>query len=131
MPEPGRRGRRRAGERSMQKTLILWLLSAVLVVLFAVLNSEPVTVHLLFGSVHLSLAFIVVLPLFIGAAAGYTLDIVSRLRVKRHVKELEKELARTGAELEALRAKLPPAGESSGEDGGGAETSRGGQGQGT
>ncbi len=115
----------------MQKTLILWLLSAVLVVLFAVLNSEPVTVHLLFGSVHLSLAFIVVLPLFIGAAAGYTLDIVSRLRVKRHVKELEKELARTGAELEALRAKLPPAGESSGEGGGGAETSRGGQGQGT
>ncbi len=90
----------------MQKTLIIWLFTALVFVLFAVLNASPVVVNLLFGSVQVSLAIIIVFPLFLGAAAGYTLDLMSRRKGKKRMKELEKQLAAAETELADLRTKV-------------------------
>ncbi len=92
----------------MQKTLIIWLFTALVFVLFAVLNAMPVDVNLLFGTVRVSLAIIIVFPLFLGAAAGYTLDLFSRGKNRKRMKELEKQLALMETELADLRAKAIP-----------------------
>ena len=92
----------------MQKTLILWLFTALVFVLFAVLNAMPVGVNMLFGTVQVSLAVIIVFPLFLGATAGYTLDLFSRRKNGKRMKELEKKLALAETEIADLKAKLIP-----------------------
>lgn len=89
----------------MQRSLILWLFFAVLVALFAVVNSAPVTVDLLFGQFQVSLALLVLIPLLVGAALGYTLDLPRRLKARSRKKELEQRLARAEAEKAASPAK--------------------------
>lgn len=95
----------------MQRSLVLWLFFAVLVALFAVVNSAPVAVNLLFGEFQVSLALLVLVPLLVGAALGYTLDLPRRLKARGQKKELERKLASAEAEKAAAAAKEAGTGE--------------------
>lgn len=95
----------------MQRSLVIWLFFAVVVALFAVVNSAPVTVNLLFGQFEVSLALLVLVPLLVGAALGYTLDLPRRLKARSRSKELERKLASAEAEKAAGAAKEAGTGE--------------------
>jgi len=94
----------------MQRSLVIWLFFAVVVALFAVVNSAPVAVNLLFGQFEVSLALLVLVPLLVGAALGYTLDLPRRLKARSRCKELERKLASAEAEKAAGAAKESEAG---------------------
>jgi len=87
----------------MQRSLVIWLFFAVVVALFAVVNSAPVAVNLLFGQFEVSLALLVLVPLLVGAALGYTLDLPRRLKA-RFVKVMPKDYRRALTELKAEAA---------------------------
>lgn len=90
----------------MQFFFILWLVFAVAVTLFAALNASPVKVNLIFSSYDASLALVILGSAFIGALAGYTIDLVPRLKSKLRIRELEKKLKQTESDLDSCRGKL-------------------------
>lgn len=90
----------------MQFFFILWLIFAVAVTLFAALNASPVKVNLIFNSYDASLALVILGSAFMGALAGYTVDIVPRIKSKLKIRELEKKLKQTESDLDSCRGKL-------------------------
>ncbi len=90
----------------MQFYFIIWLIFAVAVTLFAALNASPVKVNLIFSSYNASLALVILGSAFIGALAGYTVDMVPRIKNKLRIRELEKKLKLTESDLDSCRAKL-------------------------
>lgn len=90
----------------MQFLFILWLVFALAVSLFAALNAKAVSVNLIFGTYQASLALVIIGSAFIGALAGYTIDIVPRFRNKFRIRDLEKKLKQTESELEMCRGTL-------------------------
>lgn len=90
----------------MQFFFILWLIFAVAVTLFAALNAAPVKVNLIFNSYDASLALVILGSAFMGALAGYTVDIVPRIKSKLKIRELEKKLKQTESDLDSCRGKL-------------------------
>lgn len=83
----------------MQFFFILWMIFAVAVTLFATLNGTPVRVNLVFNSYETSLALVILGSAIIGALAGYTIDMVPRIKNKMQIRELEKKLKQTESEL--------------------------------
>lgn len=90
----------------MQALFLLWLVFAVAVTLFAALNAAPVSVNLIFGSYRASLALVILGSALLGALAGYTIDLVPRIKSKFRIKELEKRLKSVESDLESCRGKL-------------------------
>lgn len=93
----------------MQVLFILWLVFAVAVTLFAALNASPVNVNLIFGSYRASLALVILGSAFLGALAGYTIDLVPRIKSKFRIRELEKKLKAAEAELEGCKGRATAA----------------------
>ena len=90
----------------MQFFFILWLIFAVAVTIFAALNATPVRVNLIFNSYDASLALVILGSAIVGAMAGYTVDMVPRLKNKLRIHELEKKLKATESDLNNSRAQL-------------------------
>lgn len=90
----------------MQFFFILWLVFAVAVTIFAALNGTPVRVNLIFGSYDASLALVILGSAIVGALAGYTVDMVPRIKNKMRIHELEKKLKQTESDLINSRAQL-------------------------
>ncbi len=90
----------------MQALFLLWLVFAVAVTLFAALNAAPVSVNLIFGSYRASLALVILGSALLGALAGYTIDLVPRIRSRFRIKELEKRLRTVESDLDSCRGKL-------------------------
>lgn len=90
----------------MQFFFILWLIFAVAVTLFAALNASPVKVNLIFSSYDASLALVILGSAFMGALAGYTVDIVPKIKNKLKIRELEKKLKQAESDLESCRGKV-------------------------
>lgn len=90
----------------MQFFFILWLIFAVAVTIFAALNASPVKVNLIFNSYDASLALVILGSAFVGALAGYTVDMVPRIKNKLKIRELDKKLKTAEADLDSCRAKL-------------------------
>ncbi len=66
----------------MQKTLLVILLFAILIVIFALQNSAEVVINLWFWSINISLALIVILAFALGALVGILFSIPQRRRKK-------------------------------------------------
>ena len=77
----------------MQRTLILALLLIMVVVVFALQNSDPVQIKLLFWDVESSIALIMTSVLFIGALLGVLFSLPSILRKRDQIAELKEKLA--------------------------------------
>lgn len=90
----------------MQFFFILWLVFAVAVTLFAALNATPVKVNLIFSSYNASLALVILGSAIVGALAGYTVDMVPRIKNKLRIHDLEKKLRQTESDLNNCRAQL-------------------------
>lgn len=90
----------------MQFFFILWLIFAVAVSIFAALNASPVRVNLVFNSYDASLALVILGSAIVGALAGYTVDMVPRLKRNMRIRDLEKKLKLTESDLVNCRAQL-------------------------
>ena len=91
---------------NMQMQLILGLFFAVLIALFALQNSEPVTVRVLvFALEGVALPVIILLTAALAAAATMLLGVSKSLGQKAQVEELRRELAERKAQIAQLQAQ--------------------------
>ena len=97
----------------MQIRLIAALLIALLAVIFALLNSTPVTVNLLFTQFPGSLALILLGAVFVGALLSLLLSAPSTVRRRRtrsegqkRIQELEQGIAERDAKIHELENNL-------------------------
>lgn len=67
----------------MRATLIVSLLTAVVTLIFALSNTEPMEVNLLFGVVEASKAAVLIVAFLLGVAVGLLALVPSRLRKRK------------------------------------------------
>jgi putative membrane protein len=96
----------------MRFGLILSLLLAILAVLFAVQNPQPMEVDLLFVHTEGSTALVLILTFGLGVAVGLLSSLPGRIRARRKLKELRKQHGSSGARSSGTRSQS--ASESSG-----------------
>ena len=75
----------------MQRSLIIGLLLAILVIIFALQNSAPVPVRLAFWDLNPSVALLVILVLFIGAVLGILFSVPSIVKKNKIIEELKEK----------------------------------------
>ena len=76
----------------MQKYLIIALSLAVLLVIFALQNTESVILSLWFWEIQLSMAMLVLLTFGVGALTGVLFSTPTIIRSKRKAHQLKKEV---------------------------------------
>lgn len=76
----------------MQRSLIFALLLILIVVVFALQNSDQLIIKLLFWDVESSIAFIMTLVLFIGALLGVLFSLPSIFKKRDKIHDLENKL---------------------------------------
>jgi putative membrane protein len=76
----------------LQWSLILSLLFAIIIAVFAILNIDPVQVNYLFGSTHLPLILIILFTALLGAAISGFMAMFRSIRADRRINELKKEM---------------------------------------
>ena len=80
----------------MRVGLILSLLLAIVAVLFAVQNPQPMDVHLLFFETQGSTALVLILTFGLGVVVGLLSSLPGRLRARRKLKALQKKKKQGG-----------------------------------
>ena len=78
----------------MRTTLIVSLVIAVIMVIFALLNGQLVSVNLLFFRTEGALALVIILTFVIGVGAGVLGMLPSQIKSQQRVRDLEKQLRR-------------------------------------
>ncbi len=76
----------------MQRSLIFALLLVLIVVIFALQNSDPIPVNLFFWTIESSAALIMTTVLFIGAILGVLFSLPSISKKRDRIEELENQL---------------------------------------
>ncbi|WP_051141309.1 LapA family protein [Salisaeta longa] len=91
----------------MRLTLISSLLLAVLAVVFALQNTATITVNLLFYETRGSAALVIILSFAVGVLVGLLATIPRRMRDRREIKQLKRDLrdAHTPADPKAKKDK--------------------------
>jgi putative membrane protein len=75
----------------MRTGLVLSLLLAIIAVVFALLNPQPMEVDLLFFSTEGSTALVLILTFGLGVTVGLLSSLPGRLRARRQLKALQKQ----------------------------------------
>ena len=75
----------------MRTGLVLSLLLAIIAVVFALLNPQPMEVDLLFFSTEGSTALVLILTFGLGVTVGLLSSLPGRLRARRELKALRKQ----------------------------------------
>lgn len=76
----------------MQWSLILSILFAIVIAVFAVLNIEPVQVNYLFGNTQLPLILIILFTALLGAAISGFMAMFKTIRANKMINDLKKEM---------------------------------------
>ena len=77
----------------MQRSLIFALLLVLVIVVFALQNSDPISVKLFFWDIQSSKALIITSILFIGAILGVLFSLPSIFKKREKIEELETQLS--------------------------------------
>lgn len=97
----------------MRVGLILSLLLAILAVLFAVQNPQPMEVHLLFFETQGSTALVLILTFGLGVVVGLLSSLPGRLRARRELKALKKKQKTDDTDAQPSAAPSKPSDSSS------------------
>ncbi|MCM3710795.1 LapA family protein [Sporosarcina luteola] len=76
----------------MQWSLILSILFAIIIAVFAILNIESVQVNYLFGKAHLPLILVILFTALLGAAISGFMAMFRSIHANRQINELKKEM---------------------------------------
>ena len=90
----------------MQLTVIISMIFAIFIAVFAGLNSTVVPVNLLVVKPEMSLAIVILMSAVIGAAIMYSLNMIKAFKRSRELKTETKEKKALEKEIEALKAAL-------------------------
>lgn len=91
----------------MQKSQILFIISlvfAIIITIFAITNSEPVTINLIYQEVIASQALVIFVSAAIGAVIVSMLGIIKYIKLTMGLKKLKKENEALKIELDGLKA---------------------------
>ena len=91
----------------MRFGLLFSLLLAIVAVIFALQNPQPMDVNLLFFRTEGSTALILILTFSLGIIVGLLSSLPSRLRTRRQLKELQKQVA-SSSDVDDLAGDVPP-----------------------
>lgn len=86
----------------MQKNVIITLVFAIFVALFALLNADKVPVNLVFTEIEISAALVILISACLGAIIVYSLEAVQKIKVKKQCKAAETNLKACQEQLEAM-----------------------------
>lgn len=75
----------------MQIRVIIFLISALIVALFAVVNIQPVTIDFIFGEAEVQLIFVIIISILIGALLMFILASMKQIKMSKQIKILQKE----------------------------------------
>lgn len=89
----------------MQKNIIITLILSVFIAVFAILNSAAVPVNLVFTTINLSAALVILISACVGAIIVYSMDALAKRKTKKIIKENEKTIVRMTTEFQQLRDK--------------------------
>ncbi len=67
----------------MQKNLIIALLFSILIAVFAILNSGTISVNLIFVTLKVSAALVILISAALGAILVYFSDLATKMKLKR------------------------------------------------
>lgn len=90
----------------MQKSFIVVLITAVIVAVFAVLNTDIVNVNLMFVKFPMSLALVILVSAVLGALSMFLMNILQVLKLKRQIKQLSKKLIDSDSKNVDLNVKI-------------------------
>ncbi|MDK2867163.1 MAG: hypothetical protein PWP51_352 [Clostridiales bacterium] len=88
----------------MQANIILFLIFAIVIALFALFNATVVTVSFVFTQIEVSLALVIIISALIGALMVILFDSIKKLKTKKTIKELNKRI--TGLESQVKDKEL-------------------------
>ncbi|QRF24501.1 DUF1049 domain-containing protein [Alicyclobacillus sp. TC] len=92
----------------IQGRLILALLFAVIVAIFAVINVHQEPINFLFATAYVPLVLIILGSAAAGGIIVGSFGLVSQLRLRRKCSQLENELSERTARMEELEQQLSP-----------------------
>ena len=87
----------------MQLYLILLIIFAIFIAIFAMQNTMAVVVRLLFWNVNTSLVLLVLVSLAIGAIMMFLVDLANRISMGKERKEMDRQIAALANEKEELQ----------------------------
>src|SRR5690554_2723503 len=97
----------------MQKSLILTLVLAIIIGIFALSNSAAVEIDFIFAEVVLSQAIVIFISVLLGAVVAVLLGLIREHRLRKTIKEqkvaitnLEKSVANLNSEIQSKEDKL-------------------------
>lgn len=83
----------------MQANVILTLLFAAIIALFAIVNAAVVTVSFIFAQFEVSLALVIIISALFGAIVVILFDSFKKIKTKKTIKTLNKKIAELEKEL--------------------------------
>jgi len=95
----------------MQKGFIFSLIFAAIVAIFALANANKVAIDLLFTKIQISQAIVIFISTILGAIIMALLGMVRTFKLKKEIKELNKEIEPLETELGNLKSLLENRGE--------------------
>lgn len=93
----------------MQKNVVVILLFAIVIALFAILNAGAVPINFIFAKANISAALVILISAALGAIIVYSFDAIALFKFKKKVKELEKSLLEAQAETDSHKSDLKDA----------------------
>lgn len=88
-----------------QTALILGLLFALVIALFAVINVDPVTVNYAFGSAQWPLILVILFSVLMGGLAIFMFSLFRTMALKRQNKELIRQNEQLKKEMDELKVE--------------------------
>lgn len=76
----------------MQKSLILVLALSIIIGLFALSNGDVVEIDFVFAKVEMSQAIVIFICVLLGAAVATLGGLIREMRIKKEVKDLNKQI---------------------------------------
>lgn len=90
----------------MQRSLFFGFIAAILLVLFATQNIDPVELHLFWGEpIKGSLSIIIIVSVFIGVILGFIFSYPNLAKVKKENRQQRKEIERLKDVVETLKTE--------------------------
>ncbi|MFO7939329.1 MAG: lipopolysaccharide assembly protein LapA domain-containing protein [Bacteroidales bacterium] len=92
----------------MQRSLFFGFIAAILLVLFATQNIDPVELHLFWGEpIKGSLSIIIIVSVFIGVLLGFIFSYPSIAKLKKTNRQQHKEIERLKDVVKTLKNEAP------------------------
>ena len=89
----------------MQKNLIIILILAIIISIFAILNAGAAPINLFFTTLEISIALVILISATLGAVIVFSLDTASKYRYRKELRESQRQNEKLETENRELREK--------------------------